>query len=101
MTKFSKIWDTEVKMLAKACVKEPELVRLMSQSEDYEPSKEEKEYLQSISGKYKDTYGMYYISNMIGKVEEQHKKLFLNLYEQFKNKNLYIKSTKQRWICPT
>jgi len=38
--------------------------------------------------------------NMIGKVEEQHKKLFLNLYEQFKNKNLYIKTTKQRWVCP-
>lgn len=69
MTTFSKIWDTEVKPLAKACVAEPELVRLMSQGKGYEPSQEEKEYLESISGKYKDTYGMYYISNMIWKVE--------------------------------
>ena len=69
MTRFSIIWDTEVKSLAKACVKEPELVRLMGLSEDYKPSKEEKEYVQSLSGKYKDPYGMYYISNMIGKVE--------------------------------
>lgn len=69
MTTFSKIWDTEVKQLAQACVTEPELVRLMSQSEGYEPSKEEKEYLEKIAGKYKDTYGMYYISDMIWKVE--------------------------------
>ena len=69
MTTFSKIWDNEVKQLAKACVTEPELVRLMSQSEGYEPSREEKEYLESIFGKYKDAYGMYYISNMIWKVE--------------------------------
>ena len=48
MTTFSKIWDTEVKPLAKACVTEPELVRLMSQSKDYEPTQEEKEYLESI-----------------------------------------------------
>ena len=69
MTTFSKIWDTEVKPLAKACVTEPELVRLMSQSKDYEPTQEEKEYLESISGKYKDTCGMYYISDMIWRVE--------------------------------
>ena len=69
MTTFSKIWDTEVKPLAKACVTEPELVRLMSQSKDYEPTQEEKEYLESISGKYNDIYGMYYISDMIWKVE--------------------------------
>lgn len=69
MTTFSKIWDTEVKALAKACVTEPELVRLMSQSKSYKPSKEEKEYLENISEKYKDPYGMYYISDMIWRVE--------------------------------
>ncbi|MBO5141954.1 MAG: hypothetical protein J6C46_02965 [Clostridia bacterium] len=69
MTTFSKIWDTEVKQLAKACVTEPKLVRLMSQGEGYEPSQDEKEYLESISAKYKDIYGMYYISDMIWKVE--------------------------------
>ena len=65
MTTFSTIWDTEVKKLAEACVTVPELVRLMGQSDDYEPSKEEKEYLESISKKYKDPYGMFYISEMI------------------------------------
>ena len=69
MTAFSKIWGTEVKKLAQACVTEPELVRLMNQDEGYKPSKEEKEYLKGISKKYKDVYGMYYISNMIWKVE--------------------------------
>lgn len=37
---------------------------------------------------------------MIGKVEVQHQKLFENLYEQFKNKCLYKKNTKQMWVCP-
>ena len=69
MTAFSKIWDTEVKALAQACVTEPEFVRLMNQGEGYEPSKEEKEYLESISVKYKDLYGMYRISEMIGEIE--------------------------------
>ena len=32
----------------------------MSKGDGYEPSKEEKEYLESISEKYKDPYGMYY-----------------------------------------
>lgn len=69
MTTFSKIWDTEVKTLAKACVTEPELIRLMCQSEDYKPTEKEKEYLKSIEKKYKDIYGMYYISKMIWEVE--------------------------------
>lgn len=70
MTTFSEIWDNEVSALAKACITEPKLVQLISKSEDYdELSKEEKEYLKSISGKIKDQYGMYYISNMIFRVE--------------------------------
>lgn len=69
MTTFSKIWDTEVKKLAEACVTEPELVRLMCQSEGYEPTETEKEYLESVERKYKDIYGMYYISDMISNVE--------------------------------
>lgn len=69
MTTFSEIWYNDIKPLATACVVEPELVRLMSQSEDYEPTKEEKEYLAMISEKYKDPYGMYSISNMIRIVE--------------------------------
>ena len=69
MTTFSKIWDTEVKPLAKACVTEPELIRLMSQREGYELTQEEKEYIETISEKYRDIFGMYYISDMIWRVE--------------------------------
>ena len=69
MTTFSTIWDTEVKKLAEACVAEPKLVQIMSKGDDYEPSKEEKEYLESVFEKYKDPYGMYCISDMIWRVE--------------------------------
>ena len=69
MTTFSTIWDTEVKKLAEACVAEPKLVQIISKGKGYELSKEENEYLESISGKYKDPYGMYYISDMIWRVE--------------------------------
>lgn len=69
MTTFSKIWYTEVKKLAEACITEPKLVQLMSMGEDYEPNEEEKQYLKSIEGKYKDIYGMYYIADMVWHVE--------------------------------
>ncbi len=69
MTTFSTIWDTEVKKLAEACVAEPKLVQIMSKGDNYEPSKEEKEYLESVFEKYKDPYGMYCISDMIWRVE--------------------------------
>lgn len=69
MTTFSKIWDTEVKKLAEACVTEPELIQIMCQDENYKPTEKEKEYLESVERKYKDIYGMYYISNMIWKVD--------------------------------
>ena len=36
----------------------------------------------------------------IGEVEIRHQKLFINLYEQFKNKTLYQKKTEEMWICP-
>ena len=38
--------------------------------------------------------------NMIRIVEIKHADLIKNLYEQFKTKTLYKKSTKQAWICP-
>lgn len=37
---------------------------------------------------------------MIGEVEIRHRNLFINLYEQFKNKELYKKDVKKMWICP-
>ena len=66
---FSIIWDTEVKKLAQACVKEPKWVSLMMQDEDYKLTAEENEYVESMSKKYKDPAGMFYISELIWKVE--------------------------------
>lgn len=37
---------------------------------------------------------------MIMDVEIRHKKLFLEIYNQFKNKELYKKAKEVRWICP-
>ena len=69
MSVFSEIWDTQVKQLAEACVTEKRLVELMSKDKSYNPNEEEKEYMKKISGKYKDIAGMYYISDMIWRVE--------------------------------
>ena len=69
MTTFSNLWDTEVKQLANACVTEPKLIQLMCKDNSYEPNDEEKEYLNEMSKKYKDIYGMYCISDMIWRVE--------------------------------
>lgn len=70
MTTFSNLWDTEVKQLAQDCVTEPKLIQLMCKGDSYKPTDEEKEYLKEVSEKkYKDIYGMYFISNMIWQVE--------------------------------
>ena len=69
MTRFSSLWDTEVRQLAQNCVTEPKLIELMCKANSYKATDEEKEYLKEMSAKYKDIYGMYYISDMIGKVE--------------------------------
>lgn len=69
MTEFSKKWNTEVKALAKDCVPEPRLMEIFSKGNNYELSEEEKEYIKSISNKYKDIFGMYHIYNMIWQVE--------------------------------
>ena len=69
MTTFSKLWDTEVKQLAEACVSEPKFIRLMCKGENYQMNDEEKEYFKKTLFKYKDLCGMYYISDMIWQVE--------------------------------
>jgi len=70
MTTFSEIWSTDVKPLASACVEEARIVQLIGLGENYKPNQEEKEYINSVSGMYKDCYGMYYISEMIRKVDD-------------------------------
>ncbi len=69
MSAFSKLWDTEVKALAKACVTEPRLIELMTKGDSYKPTQEEKTYLDEVSKKYLDLYGMYYISDLIWRIE--------------------------------
>lgn len=69
MTLFSATWDTEVKKLAKDCVKEPKFVKLLSLGENYDLSDEDKEYIEKVGNNYKDPYGMYVISDMIWAVE--------------------------------
>lgn len=62
---FSRMWDKEVKALAQACVTEPRLVQIIGSN--CEPTAEEKEYLDSLD--CHDPYGMFYISDMIWRVE--------------------------------
>ncbi len=69
MSLFSITWDTEVKKLAQNCITEPEFVRLITIGNYDELSDEKKDYLKMVVEKYKDSAGMYYISNMIFEVE--------------------------------
>ena len=69
MSAFSKLWDNEVKALANACVTEPKLVELVMKGGTYEPTKEEKAYWEEVGEKYLDPCGMYYISDLIWRVE--------------------------------
>lgn len=78
MTTFSEIWSTDVKPLASACVEETIIVRLIGLGENYKPNQEEKEYINSVSGMYKDCYGMYYISEMINCIKEHQHPTLVN-----------------------
>lgn len=69
MTKFTKLWDGEIKELAKACIPEPRIVEIMSKQEDYKPTEEEQMYIKDVLVKYKDIHGMYHISQMIWRIE--------------------------------
>lgn len=69
-TEFSKVWNDEVKALAEACIEEPRLVELLKRNESCPPNEEEREYMKTMRQKYKDMYGMYYISQMVDKVEQ-------------------------------
>lgn len=66
---FSKIWSTEVKPLAEACLIDDKIVQLLTKGEDYQPTESEMEYLNNIANKYKDVPGIPYIYDMIIKVE--------------------------------
>lgn len=68
MTNFSIKWDTEVKNLARKCVNH-DFITLVSKGENGSLTEEEKKKVKEISEKIKDHYGMWYISEMIWKVE--------------------------------
>ena len=64
------LWDTEVKALASACVTEKEYIHILCTKEDpSELTPEETKLLEEVGKKYKDPVGMYYISDMIWRVE--------------------------------
>ena len=70
MSTFSEIWFSEVRPLAEACISDPELVRIMCHHYSGHPlNPSEREYLRSTKDRYQDVYGMYFISDMVWRVE--------------------------------
>ncbi len=68
MSEFSRIWYDEVKPVAKECILEPEYIRIMY-LDSFTLEDKDKKLLKDINSKYKDAYGMYYISNMINSID--------------------------------
>ncbi len=68
MSEFSRIWYDEVKPVAKECILEPEYIRIMY-LDSFTLEDKDKKLLKDINSKYKDAYGMYYISNMINAID--------------------------------
>ena len=68
MTNFSMKWDTEVKELARKCVN-IEFIRLVAKGENGALTENEEVVVRKLSEEIKDAYGMWYISNMIWRVE--------------------------------
>jgi len=68
MTNFSMKWDTEVKELARKCVN-TEFIRIVAKGENGALTENEEVVVRKLSEEIKDAYGMWYISNMIWRVE--------------------------------
>lgn len=68
MSEFSRIWYYEVRPVAKECILEPEYIRIMY-LDSFTLEDKDKKFLKNINSKYKDVYGMYYISNMIHAID--------------------------------
>ncbi len=66
---FTELWDHEVRKLAEACVPERRVIEICAKGDDYTPTKDEKKYLEEMGDKYKDLLAMWYISDMIWRVE--------------------------------
>jgi len=68
MTDFSMMWDLKVKQLAKNCVNY-EFIKLIAKGENNNLTTEEETEVTVLSNDIKDPYGMWYISDMIWRVE--------------------------------
>lgn len=82
---FKEKWDME------------ENLRLLAEDEEQEAVAYEDFAQVAEEEGFKDIARLF---RMIGEVEVRHKNLFLNLYQQFKDKELYKKDIKKMWICP-
>ncbi len=70
MSTFSEVWFSEVRPLAEACIPDHELIRILCRQGSNHPlNSSEIAYLKNTRGKYKDVEGMYFISDMIWRVE--------------------------------
>lgn len=83
---FKEKWDME------------ENLRLLAEDEKLEAEAYEEFAKTAEEEGFEDVANLF---RMIGEVEVRHKNLFINLYEQFKNKELYKKDVKKMWICPS
>jgi len=68
MTNFSIKWGTEVKELARKCVNN-EFISLVAKGENGTLTESEEIKVKELSEGIKDAYGMWYMSNMIWRVE--------------------------------
>jgi len=68
MTNFSIKWDTEVKELARKCVN-AEFISLVAKGENGTLTESEEVKVKELSEGIKDAYGMWYISDMLWRVE--------------------------------
>jgi len=68
MTNFSIKWGTEVKELARKCIN-TEFISLVAKGENGTLTESEEVKVKELSEGIKDAYGMWYISNMIWRVE--------------------------------
>jgi hypothetical protein len=69
MTKFGVKWNLEVKKIANKCVNW-EFIGLVQKDENKTITEDEQEKLKDFGIKIKDAYSMWYIADMIRKVEQ-------------------------------
>jgi alanine dehydrogenase len=69
MTKFGSKWNLEVRKIANQCV-DWKFIELVQKSENKIITEDEEEKLQELGIKIKDAYSMWYISDMIRKVDQ-------------------------------